>query len=348
MSTSLLASAAQAKTGKTKILVPDSNQPGVLDVTFKDDATAFNGVKHERIDGKGALAAKISAHLFELLESVGLKTCFLGRANASHQLRYLALTMMPLEVVVRNKAFGGFIKRYPQLSSGYPMPMPLVEYFLKDDAAGDPLLSEAAIGELNLLPSSLNLGLLRRRAMQVNEILVAYFDALNIDCADFKLEFGLDAQGDLRIADELSPDNFRLRDKATHRVLDKDVFRQDLGALADAYAEVLNRIEACPPAAFLASWTPALKTYNAEMVVMRRPELLHPEAEAIKQAAESLKLAHIRDFSAGKCFQLTVSAPHMLAAEKALLLLGESLLANPVLENIGLRHLEPFLEAGLE
>ena len=228
--------------GKTKILTPLPN--GTLHVLFKSDATAFNGVKKEWIEGKGKLNARISALLFQYLEAHQIATCFLGETEHPAVLHYQALQMLPIEVIVRNQAYGSFCKRFPFVEAGTPITPPLVEFCLKNDALGDPPLPDDALVSLGFLPAPYTVQNLKTLALQVNTVLQSLFSSCGIVCADFKLEFGLDADGLLRVADELSPDNFRLRDTNTQAILDKDVFRLNCGDLKSVYTEVLSRLEA--------------------------------------------------------------------------------------------------------
>jgi phosphoribosylaminoimidazole-succinocarboxamide synthase len=227
--------------GKTKILTHLGD--GRLSVHFKSDATAFNGVKKEHIEGKGCLNARISALLFQYLEAHQVATCFLGETEDPDVLHYQSLQMLPIEVIVRNQAYGSFCKRFPFVEAGTAFTPPLVEFCLKDDALGDPPLPEDALLALGFLPAPYTVQELKALALKVNALLQDLFASCQIICADFKLEFGLDADGVLRVADELSPDNFRLRDSHTQAILDKDIFRLDCGDLKSVYTEVLTRLE---------------------------------------------------------------------------------------------------------
>ncbi|MCE2930173.1 MAG: phosphoribosylaminoimidazolesuccinocarboxamide synthase [Vampirovibrionales bacterium] len=231
-----------AQEGKTKILTPQAN--GTLQVHFKSDATAFNGVKKAHIEGKGELNARISALLFRYLESQGIRTCFVDNATSPDTLLYKPLSMLPVEIIVRNVAYGGFCKRFPFVEAGTVFKQPLVEFCLKDDALGDPPLPDDALVVLDYVPAPYSVADLKTLALAVNTVFVTLFGERSITCADFKLEVGIDAEGALLLGDELSPDNFRLRDTETGTILDKDVFRLDCGDLKSVYSEVLRRLEA--------------------------------------------------------------------------------------------------------
>ena len=323
--------------GKAKTLYT-TGDPDVLTVRFKDEATAFNGKKHAHLPGKGALNAAISRALFTVLKANGVPTCFVDEpAPQPDCLIYRKLTMLPVEVVVRNVAYGSVCKRYA-LAEGHRFEAPVVEYFLKSDAVDDPLLSEAMILTLGVVPDTATLALTRRRALQINEILWAYFEARGICCADFKLEFGRDANGQLCLGDEMSPDNFRLRDHGTHAVLDKDVFRKDLGDLVTTYTGLLARMEAGPPLVMT-----TLKSYRATVVVDSRANILNPESRAIGTALKTGGFSAVQTVRAGKHFELTLEAPSMQVAEQQALKIAEDVLSNPVIEDfkLTLEALEP-------
>ena len=311
--------------GKAKIIEPSGDR---LTVTFKDCATAFNGGKFAEIPGKGALNAAISAQLFSLLNTHKIATCFVEKGSEPNQLVYSPLRMIPLEVIVRNQAYGSVCKRFG-FDEGHPFSQPLVEYFLKDDAANDPQITEAMITEKRLLPDGIALNDIVRRALQINEVFHAFFTPRGIDCADFKLEFGINNKGKLVLGDELSPDNFRLRDSSTRQVLDKDVFRLELGDLIETYQQLHNRMQADTPLQFPA--TPP--TYEAIISVSSRKSILNPESKAILNALRNFGFTGIESLRAGKQFAVTLQAPNMLAAEQELLKMADEVLSNPVIED---------------
>jgi phosphoribosylaminoimidazole-succinocarboxamide synthase len=318
--------------GKTKILsplAPDAQGNARFQVVFKDDATAFNGVKHEVISGKGAINADISARLFTLLGDAGLPTCFLGRGDAPNVLHYLALTMVPIEVVVRNVAYGSLCKRYG-LEAGMPLRPPVVEFFVKSDALGDPAIPPAVIEALGYLPEGVRLESLTHMALAANEVLSAFFANCGIVCADFKLEMGLDASGQLRLGDELSPDSFRLRDACTGQVLDKDVFRFDLADLKQTYESLHQRL--CQVG--LAPLAMAPVQYQARVWVRSRQNILNPESKTILEALHTLGYSEVSQLQAGKRFDISLNAPNRLAAAARLEELAKAVLSNPVIEDV--------------
>lgn len=228
--------------GKAKILY-STDDPTILLSFFKDDATAFNAQKKGQIQGKGEINCKISSSLFQWLESLGIPTHFLAQ-TAPREMQVRAVKILPLEVVVRNIAAGSLC-RQTGLTEGKVLPFPLVEFYLKDDALGDPLLTKERIYVLEMA-SPEQVEQLQNLALKINDYLKDFFQQCQITLVDFKLEFGLDDEGTLRLADEISPDTCRLWDQrqtdATARVLDKDRFRKDLGQIEAAYQEVQQRV----------------------------------------------------------------------------------------------------------
>ncbi|MCL6561558.1 MAG: phosphoribosylaminoimidazolesuccinocarboxamide synthase [Firmicutes bacterium] len=209
-----------------------------LFVEFKDDATAFNGQKRGQIAEKGVVNARISARLFTSLAAAGVANHFLEQVD-DRTLKVRRLTMIPLEVVVRNRVAGSLQQR-TGLAEGTILERPVVELYYKNDALGDPLLNDDHVQALRLAPPEV-VERLKALGRRVNEVISAYFDARDLILVDFKLEFGW-AQGELLLGDEISPDTCRLWDKASLTKMDKDRFRRDLGGVAEAYQEVLARV----------------------------------------------------------------------------------------------------------
>ncbi|MEO0947666.1 MAG: phosphoribosylaminoimidazolesuccinocarboxamide synthase [Cyanobacteria bacterium J06641_5] len=228
--------------GKAKILYA-TDDPEVLIAHFKDDATAFNAQKRGSIRNKGEINCQIAAALFELLEAAGIPTHFRAR-TAPAQMEVTAATIVPVEVVVRNIAAGSLC-RETGLPVGKVLPGPLVEYYYKDDDLGDPLLTRDRLTLLGLVDDA-QLGRIRELALAINQALQDFFHSCQITLVDFKVEFGCDRQGNLLLADEISPDTCRLWDDTAtddrERVLDKDRFRHDLGNVEAAYQQVLARM----------------------------------------------------------------------------------------------------------
>ncbi|WP_138468685.1 phosphoribosylaminoimidazolesuccinocarboxamide synthase [Poseidonocella sp. HB161398] len=231
--------------GKAKILY-EGPEPGTLVQYFKDDATAFNAQKKDVIEGKGVLNNRLSEFFMEGLAAIGVPTHFIRRINMREQL-IRAVEIIPLEVIVRNRAAGSLAKRLG-LEEGAPLPRPIVEFCFKDDGLGDPLVTEEHIIAFGWA-SQQDLDDMIALALRVNDFLSGVMHGVGIRLIDFKIEIGRVWEGDyqrLIVADEISPDSCRLWDVKTGQKLDKDVFRQDLGSLTDAYSEVAKRLGVLP------------------------------------------------------------------------------------------------------
>lgn len=225
--------------GKAKRLYT-TEDPDLLISEFKDDLTAFNGEKKSSEAGKGALNNKISTELFKLIESKGVPTHFVEMLDDNHML-HKRVDVILIEVIVRNIATGS-LSRNLGIEDGKVLPFTLVEFDYKNDELGDPKLNDQHALILGLVDWQDELDKLRRMARQVNDILKPYFAEKGLNLVDFKLEFGKDKEGNIILADEISPDNCRFWDMQTGEKMDKDRFRQGLGGLKVAYEEVLNRI----------------------------------------------------------------------------------------------------------
>ena len=228
--------------GKAKILYA-TEDPDILLTVYKDDATAFNAQKKGQIVGKGAINCQITAALYQWLESEGILTHYIDSPQPN-QMRVKAVTIVPVEVVVRNVAAGSLC-RQTGLAEGKVLNNALVEYYYKSDELGDPLLTRDRIFMLDLV-SPQRLDEIEKIARQINRHLQNFFNKCNITLVDFKIEFGIDRQQNLILADEISPDTCRLWDKTETddkaKILDKDRFRQDLGRVESAYQQVQQRV----------------------------------------------------------------------------------------------------------
>lgn len=224
--------------GKAK-KVYETNDPDLLWIEYKDSATAFDGKKKATIEGKGRLNNLISSIIFAKLNERGIESHFVQQLSETEQL-VKRVEIIPLETVVRNYAAGSISRRLG-IPEGDKLSKPIVEFYYKSDALGDPLLTEDHIEFLNLA-SKEEVEQLKAKALQVNEVLTQFFAELGIKLIDFKLEFGRDSQGRILLADEISPDTCRLWDMETNERLDKDVFRRDLGSLTEAYEALLARL----------------------------------------------------------------------------------------------------------
>ncbi|WP_010257204.1 phosphoribosylaminoimidazolesuccinocarboxamide synthase [Treponema primitia] len=229
---------AQLYEGKAKKVYATDSQDQVI-IHYKDDATAFNGEKKGQIEDKGVMNNKIASGLFELLEKSGLPTHFISRLNERDML-CKKVTIVPLEVIVRNVAAGSMAKRLG-LTEGAELKTTVFELSYKDDALGDPLINDyhaVAIGASTFE----EIEKIKALTFKINDVLSAFFLKKGIKLIDFKLEFGKTNTGELVLADEISPDTCRFWDAKTNEKLDKDRFRRDLGNVKEAYIEILNRI----------------------------------------------------------------------------------------------------------
>jgi len=223
--------------GKAKKVYTTEN-PDVLVVSYKDDATAFNGLKKGTIVGKGAVNNRMTNFIFKKLEAKGVPT-HLVEELSDRETAAKKVEIIPLEVIIRNYSAGSFAKKMG-MEEGVKFSCPTLEFSYKNDDLGDPFINNYYALALNLATQE-EIDKITEYAFKVNEVLKEYFDGLNIDLIDFKIEFGR-YHGQVILADEISPDTCRLWDKDTHEKLDKDRFRRDLGGVEDAYEEVFRRL----------------------------------------------------------------------------------------------------------
>ncbi|WP_018932345.1 phosphoribosylaminoimidazolesuccinocarboxamide synthase [Gracilibacillus lacisalsi] len=227
--------------GKAKQVFTVADDPNLLVLSYKNDATAFNGEKKAEFQGKGRYNNLISAKVFEYLHQKGINSHFKEALNETEQL-VEKTTIIPLEVVVRNVAAGSIVRRTGIEEKTIFNP-PLVELFYKKDELGDPLINDEHALLLTDVTEA-DLVKIKKMALQVNEQLQAFFKEINLQLVDFKLEFGRNASGEIVLSDEVSPDTCRLWDIGTGEKMDKDVFREDLGDLVTVYDNILSRLEA--------------------------------------------------------------------------------------------------------
>ena len=224
--------------GKAKKVYATSDD-GLYIVEYKDDATAFNAQKRGQIAGKGVINNAVSSRLFEILEAQGVSTHFVAQLSEREQL-VRAVTIVPLEVIVRPYAAGSFAKRYGT-EEGIPLDPTVLEWCYKDDTLGDPPLNDDTALALGFATAD-ELATLREGALRICTLLTEFFASIGLRLIDFKLEFGRLASGEIVLADEISPDTCRLWDLESNEKLDKDRFRRDLGGVEDAYREVSRRV----------------------------------------------------------------------------------------------------------
>ena len=225
--------------GKAK-KVYASNDPEVVIVSYKDDATAFNGLKKGTITGKGAINNRMTNNLMRRLEEKGVPTHYVEELS-DRETAVKKVSIVPLEVIIRNISAGSFAKRYG-VEEGIVFDEPTIEFSYKNDDLGDPLINDYHALALKLATKE-EIELIKKYAFAVNDLLKGFMKEIGIDLVDFKLEFGKTADGTIVLADEISPDTCRLWDAKTHEKLDKDRFRRDLGRIREAYEEILARLQ---------------------------------------------------------------------------------------------------------
>jgi len=341
--------------GKAK-RVYQTDDEGVLLVEYKDDATAFNAQKRGTIRGKGAINNAVSARIFRLLDAVGIPTHLIDTASDTEQL-VRAVTIIPLEVIVRNRAAGSFAARYG-VEEGAELELTVIEWCLKNDALGDPPINDAAAVALGIATPD-ELEELFGLAMAVNDTLKAFFAGIDLELIDFKVEFGRTADGEIVLADEISGDTCRLWDVHTGEKLDKDRFRRDLGGVEEAYQEVADRIlgerGTASAAAVEASGLephghdhghghahghesgghghPAEPHHHAIVDVMLKRSILDPQGRAVQNTLQRLGHDNVVDLRVGKRIEITLLGDGDAVREQ-LLTIAETVLSNPVMEEV--------------
>ncbi|MCH5324981.1 MAG: phosphoribosylaminoimidazolesuccinocarboxamide synthase [Eubacterium sp.] len=224
--------------GKAK-KVYATEDPNLVIVSYKDDATAFNGLKKGTISGKGVINNKMTNYMFALLEKAGVPTHLVEEINDRDTI-VKKVEIVPLEVIVRNVAAGSFSKKLG-IEEGTPLKCPTLEFSYKNDDLGDPFINDYYALGLGLATQE-EIDLISKYAFMVNDFMKDFFKKLNIDLIDFKIEFGKTPDGTIILADEISPDTCRFWDSTTHEKLDKDRFRRDMGGVEDAYNEIMHRL----------------------------------------------------------------------------------------------------------
>ena len=216
-----------------------TDDPNLVIVDYKDDATAFNGEKKGTIVGKGVINNKMTNHLMRRLEAAGVPTHFVEQLS-DRETVVKKVSIVPLEVIIRNISAGSFAKRFG-VEEGIVFDQPTIEFSYKNDELGDPLMNSYHALALKLATQE-EIDTIKKYAFAVNDLLKGFMKEIGIDLVDFKLEFGKTADGTIVLADEISPDTCRLWDEKTHEKLDKDRFRRDMGGVEDAYQEVMRRL----------------------------------------------------------------------------------------------------------
>lgn len=224
--------------GKAK-KVYSTDEPETYIVSYKDDATAFNGLKKGTIVGKGVVNNRMSNFMFRLLEQHGVPTHYVEELN-DRETAVKKVSIVPLEVIVRNTAAGSLSKRLG-LPEGTPMKTPVLEFSYKNDELGDPMVNDYHILAMELATRE-ELDTIASMSFKINALMIEFFKGVGVDLIDFKLEFGKTGDGKIILADEISPDTCRFWDVNTHEKLDKDRFRRDMGGVEEAYEEMMKRI----------------------------------------------------------------------------------------------------------
>lgn len=224
--------------GKAK-KVYATNNPDYVIVDYKDDATAFNGEKKGTISGKGVINNRMTNYMFKMLEKEGVPTHLVEEISERETI-VKKVSIVPLEVIIRNVAAGSFSKRMG-VEEGTKLLTPILEFSYKNDDLGDPFINDYYALALGLATKE-EIDTITKYAFKVNEFMVNFFKGLNIDLIDFKIEFGRTSDGTIILADEISPDTCRFWDSTTHEKLDKDRFRRDMGGVEEAYQEIMKRL----------------------------------------------------------------------------------------------------------
>lgn len=318
--------------GKAKDLF-ETDDKNTLRAYFRDSATAFNAQKKGEIHDKGKINATISAFLFELCEKNGIKTHFIKQIS-ERELLVKRVKIIPLEVIVRNTAAGSLCKRLG-IKEGKVLKEPIVEFSYKNDELGDPLVTRAYIKNALEVADEKTIDKLTYMSLKANEIFKEFFLKIGIKVIDFKLEFGLDKDGDLLLADELSPDTFRFWDAKTNDKLDKDRFRQDLGNVEGAYQEMLRRVKEGAVTSDLQPENLEKKSYlfSVKVQVLPKKDILDPQGLAVENALKSLGYKEVKDLKVGKEIVFNLNAKSLNEAKTEVKEMCEKLLANPVIED---------------
>ena len=315
-----------------------TDDPGVVWVDYKDDATAFNGIKRGTIKGKGYFNNQISTIFFNLLEEAGIRTHFIT-TDGDRSMYVKKLTILPIEVVVRNVVAGSLAKR-TGLPEGTMLPSTVLELYYKNDDLGDPLFNDEHVAAMGLAKPE-QVAHIKQEALRVNQVLRAFLAPRKLDLIDFKLEFGLH-DGEILLGDEISPDTCRFWDTETKEKLDKDRFRRDLGNVEEAYAEVLHRLSQPAAGAAEAAATAAVPApagskaaagqWQARVFVTLKRTVLDPQGRTVQGALEVMGYGGVGDVRIGKYMEIALEAASEGEARSKVDDMCKRLLSNPVIE----------------
>jgi len=309
--------------GKVKRVFQDPDSSERVIIEFADTVTAGDGEKKEEFTGKGAVACDMTHYLFGFLEGKGIDTHYVKKLT-DNQLLCKKVEIFPIEVVCRNIAAGSFCRRYGT-EKGTKLTEPLVEFFVKDDAYHDPLITADAIIRLGLAKRE-DLDFLRSIALSVNYYLGELLKQRNLVLVDFKLEFGRTEKGTIVLSDELSPDTFRIWDSSATS-MDKDVFREDKGDLVATYIKVFDEMKQAKPQDI------DPRTESIQVIVETKTGIKNPPGEVTKKALGRLGFADVQDVRMGKVFTITLKRPITSEILNQLAIMNVKLLSNPISEN---------------
>ena len=308
--------------GKVKRLYQDPDSEEHVIIEFTDFVTAGDGEKREEIKGKGQLACDTNSLLLRFLQDKGIPT-HLTQELDGPRFRARKLDIFKLEVVCRNRPTGSFCKRYgePEFDA---FSQPLVEFFLKDDALADPLISQEGAARLGIAKPE-EMGIIRSLTLSVNYYLRELFAQVDLVLVDFKLEFGRTKKGQIMLADEISGDSIRVWGQEGDS-LDKDVFRQDTGSIIDAYSKLLNYLKETKPDQV------SVRPEKLNVVILPKEGVKNPPGEVTKKAMKRLGFGQVNDVRVGKIFQIEIDCPVTSEIVKKLDMIGLKLLSNPIAE----------------
>ncbi|MGY5873389.1 MAG: phosphoribosylaminoimidazolesuccinocarboxamide synthase [Candidatus Thorarchaeota archaeon] len=308
--------------GKVKRVLQDPDSAERVIIEFTDAVTAGDGAKKEEFTGKGTVALDMSQYLFGYLEGRGIDTHYVKKLNDT-QLLCKKVTVFPIEVVCRNIAAGSFCRRYGT-EKGTEFSRPLIEFFVKDDAYHDPLITSGAIVRLGLVERE-DLEFMRSVALSVNYYLGELLKQRELVLVDFKLEFGRTEKGHIVLADELSPDSMRIWDSSTTS-MDKDIFREDKGNLIAAYTKVFEEMKKAKPQDV------EQRTESIQVIVEPKSGIKNPPGEVTKKALGRLGFADIEEVRMGKVFSISLKKPITTEILNQLAIMNVKLLSNPISE----------------
>ena len=326
--------------GKAKIIYATNDKNLVIQY-FKDDATAFNNLKKSKIEGKGVLNNRISEHILINLGQIGIKNHLVKRLNMREQIIKF-VEIIPIEFIIRNVATGSITKRLG-IEDGTVLKEPLLEYCLKDDNLGDPLIAEEHILTFDWA-SKQELEKVKKMILRINDFMIGMFRGVGIKLIDFKLEFGrikINGKSEVILADEISPDTCRLWDSITDKKLDKDRFRKDLGDLIPAYTEVARRLgilhENSNLSAVNITKLRSVKKKKINMkvsvIITLKKDVLDPQGKVIHRTLDDMGFNDINEVRQGKYFEIDTKGNDKKKSEEKVEEMCKKLLANLVIEN---------------